>query len=918
MRDILPPISARPSAVSRIIAAVAVAATTVAAWLSQGTLAFTGAGEARVAVLPLSIASIVIVVGAGAAVLSVWRAGASLAPLWLLGLIALPWISASAPAAFLIWSGPMALAVWAAIALSIAASRWDGRWMDRVLVRLKADPDVRLKPDATGDTRATLAAGAIACVIYSIAAWQVAPSIPGGDEPHYLIITQSLLKDHDLRIENNHRQGDYRPYFAGELPKPDYRRRGRNGEIYSIHAPGLPALVAPAFAIAGYHGVIVFLVLLASAGSALAWRLAWIVTKRTDAAWFGWAAVTFSTSEIFHSFTVYPDGPGGVIVLTGVWALLRAQRESKTGVERVGPWWLHGAALAALPWIHTRFALLAGGFGALILLRLSTTKNAAAKAVAFLVIPAVSALCWVGFFMAIYGTPDPAAPYANEEGAASFIPGGLAGLFFDQRFGVLAYAPVLICALAGLVVMVRERTSRRLGLELLFVVIPYVLAVTHFAMWWGGTSAPGRFFVPILLAMTIPCAAGWGAIRHRATRVTICAALAYTAFASSALIFVDGGRLAYNIRQAYAGWLEWLNGATDLSLGAPSWWKGQEITRMLLVRDAAVWVAALAGAWLVLRSIESTRALRTRGALCAAAAGAYALAVMLALTIVWTLAGADAINSTPAQLDVLRRIGREPRLLALSLPALHRIRTGDLPSMLRIEPRPSAAPGGAGPNDRPLYQVALVPAGQYRLRPRAVGGAGWLMVGVGRDQFSLRSGPLGAPPQPVTLDFPVDVRAIVVRGDEQARRSIRALTIEPVSVVPAAARLSADYARRAVRYGASTVFFLDDRSFPEPEAFWIGGERRSTMVLQPGSARPFAMLLVRNAPVDNRVVIQSGGSRDEMQLAPGEERRVELPIDPQHGAALFTVTTTAGFRPSAVDPKSRDDRFLGVWIRVVE
>jgi len=103
------------------------------------------------------------------------------------------------------------------------------------------------------------------------------------------------------------------------------------------------------------------------------------------------------------------------------------------------------------------------------------------------------------------------------------IPGGLAGLFFDQRFGVLTYTPVLICALVGLVVMVRERALRRLGLELLFVIVPYLLAVTHFAMWWGGTSAPGRFFVPILLAMAIPAAVGWSAIRHRATRVSLSA-----------------------------------------------------------------------------------------------------------------------------------------------------------------------------------------------------------------------------------------------------------------------------------------------------------------------------------------------------------------------------------------------------------
>jgi len=873
-----------------------------AAWLSQATLAFAGTGAARVAIFPFSLTSLLIVVAAAALVWLAWRAGASLAPLWLLALVALPWLSASAPPALLIWSGPMVLAVWAAIAVSM-------------LVTLPAGRAFRLR-QGSGGLAGPAVAGAIALIVYSVAAWQVAPSIPGGDEPHYLIITQSLLEDHDLKIENNHRQGDYHAYFAGELPKPDYRRRGRNGEIYSIHAPGLPALIAPAFAVGGYHAVVAFLILVASAGSALAWSLALIVTGRRDAAWFGWAAVTLSTSQIFHSFTVYPDGVGGVLVATGVWALLRAQQEAESKSERITPWWLHGAALALLPWIHTRFALLAGGLGALILLRLSTTKNAAGKAVAFLIIPAVSALAWVGFFMAIYGTPDPAAPYANEEGAASYIPGGLAGLFFDQRFGVLVYEPVLICAIGGLAVMVRDRARRRLGLELLFVVIPYLLAVTHFAMWWGGTSAPGRFLVPVLLLMTIPCAAGWSAIRHRATRVTISAALAYTVFVSCALVFVDGGRLAYNIRQAYALLLEWLNGATDLALGAPSWWKGQEITRLVLLRDALVWAAAFTGAWLLLRAIDAARWIRSRGALLAAAGWVYAVAVMVSLTAVWALADAQPINSAPAQLDVLRRLGREPRLLAVSLPGLVRISPDLVPSTLRIHLRPSDAPGGAGPNDRPLYQVPRVPGGLYRLRPQIAGAGGWLMIGIGRDQFSLSSEPLTLAPR--IQRFPVDVRAIVVRGDEQARRMVRDLILEPVSIVPPSQRLTPEYARHAVLYPTATVFFLDERSFPEPDAFWIGGGRQSTVALQATAPNPLPSITldVRNAPVENRVVMESGSWRQEMQLGPGESRQIVVPAANPPGTALLTVTTSAGFRPSAVDPKSRDDRFLGLWIQV--
>jgi len=192
-----------------------------------------------------------------------------------------------------------------------------------------------------------------------------------------------------------------------------------------------------------------------------------------------------------------------------------------------------------------------------------------------------------------------------------------------------------------------------------------------------------------------------------------------------------------------------------------------------------------------------------------------------------------------------------------------------------------------------------------------------MMIGIGRDQFSLISGPLTNPPQSIELDFPVDVRAIIVRGDEQARRSVHGLTIEPISVIPATSRLSTDYARRAVRYGRTTVYFLDDKSFVEPDAFWLGGARNSTLAIQPDSSDSVT-LLVRNAPVDNRVTFESASWREAIAFAPGEERRVQVPIDRQRGAGLLRVTASAGFRPSALDPKSRDDRYLGVYVKLVD
>ena len=111
------------------------------------------------------------------------------------------------------------------------------------------------------------------------------------------------------------------------------------------------------------------------------------------------------------------------------------------------------------------------------------------------------------------------------------------------------------------------------------------------------------------------------------------------------------------------------------------------------------------------------------------------------------------------------------------------------------------------------------------------------------------------------------------------------------------------------------MFFLDERSFAEPEGFWIGGSRQSAFVVQPDRPQSSVDLTLRNAPVENRLTLASGQWREELTLAPGEERHVQVPLGPGQRAALVTATTTAGFRPSASTPDSRDDRFLGVWVK---
>jgi hypothetical protein len=864
----------------------------LAAWLSIGTIGFQSANGERIGLLPLSAVAIVTVVAAAAGVLALVRLGAPRTPLSLLLLAVLPWVPGPVPAAFLIWSGPASAMVWIAVVLMM----WRGlpnrvRWRSPLVVK------------------APVQAGLCALLLFGAAAWRATPTL-SGDEPHYLVITQSLLLDGDIDIRNNHRRHDYQSFYQGELA-PHFQRLGRNGAMYSVHAPGISALVLPAFAVAGYRGVVVLLVVVGAAGTAVAWWVAWLATKRTDAAWFAWAVVTLPVTAVFNSFTVYPDGTGGVLPLTGLWALLRADEERRSGAERMAPWFWHGVALATLPWLHSRFAVIAGGFGAVILLRLASTRRPATKAVAFLVVPAVSAMLWLGFFIALYGTPDPSAPYsAGELGSIQWIPGGLTGLLFDQRFGLLPYAPVVAFALAGVVMMLVRSEYRRLGIEGLFVAVPYLLTVTHFAMWWGGLSAPARFAAPVLPLLAVPAAVCWVGLEGRRERTLAVAALAFTGFATAVLVTVDRGRLAYNLRDTPALWLEWLSRPADLARAMPWWTRGGDLP---FFADVAIWLAAAAGVVLVVRAAGSALADRTAVAL--AYAWALAAAAMVASSAVWVVRGVDGHNVVGGQLGLLRGVAETPHAAGLDLSRLRAIQPSAVPRRVRIElSRPLSDRRGASRDTRPLFDIPRVPAGEYSVTPVARDPRGWLMVGIGSDQFSLVSGPLASPPQSVHLRFPMTVRNISVRGDEDAHQSVSGLILEPIAVMPAG-RWGAETGRRAVKYGGSTVFFLDDRSFPEPEGFWLGGRRSSSIVVQADDSRPVLTMMMRNGPVANHATVDVAGARTELEFGPGEERQVSIPVDASRGAAHVTVSVTGGFRPSEQDPASRDTRFLGIWVK---
>jgi hypothetical protein len=116
------------------------------------------------------------------------------------------------------------------------------------------------------------------------------------------------------------------------------------------------------------------------------------------------------------------------------------------------------------------------------------------------------------------------------------------------------------------------------------------------------------------------------------------------------------------------------------------------------------------------------------------------------------------------------------------------------------------------------------------------------------------------------------------------------------------------------------LYLMDENAFmPESQKrFWVAGAARAEMILRTDRAIEKATLQLHSV-VANHVMISLGRAHASIDLPRDGDGTVVLEPGPgavykESRAYVFTVTTTNGFVPADVDPKSQDRRFLGVFI----
>ena len=823
-------------------------------------------------------------------------------PLCALGLLALPYLpwlpdrlpvlrAAAGPARFLVWTVVAWLVGAPGIARSLGASM--GRW--RWCVPL---------------ARRSLVIFVASAVVFGAVAWRMVgtPLFPGGDEPHYLVITQSLLRDGDLKIENNHARGDYREYF-GQTLKPDYLALGKDGAIYSVHPVGMPILAIPAFTLGGYHGVVVMMILMAALASTLMWRWAFEFTGSAPAATFAWAGAALTAPFLFNAFTVYPEIPAALAVMVAL-----TWRPSAT---TVGVALIRGTAIGVLPWLSTKYAPMAAALVVVSVLRGGWKP----RAILALVTPVVALFAgWFAFFYVIWGTISPSAPYgASEPMTLRYLAHGGLGLLFDQEYGLVAAAPVLIAGLVGIGHLVRTGGARaRRGLELAATFGALLVTVGAFRLWWGGEASAGRPVASGLLLLGLPLAWLYARSADRpAARAGLHVLLALSLGMVGVMLLSPDGMLAHQDRDGTSVLVDWASPTWPLSSAFPSFIIGslrEAIARMLawLMMGAVV-------AWLVWRLGPRRFGAGALAALMLAVAGSATVA-----SVFWTTAALPAFApESRDRVPLLDRFDRARRPTAVLFDPLSRISSADALSRVTLIARPGLRTDPQSLD--PLWNARFaLPAGEYRLRltrPAAASAGGTMLaLQVGRTGPALERWSIEGPVWERRFLLPVDADFVAILAPPELGAVDGELQLTPVMVVDEGSRIRRPPGSGVLRHGGLTAFFHGDGAFPEADGFWTRGSATAqvTYAADAGSPVRAVGVIVDCGPVANEVTLSTPTWEERVALTPGSTRAVMIPTVAQPALGLqvapVEIAVRSGFVPALVDRTSTDRRSLGCWI----
>jgi hypothetical protein len=339
------------------------------------------------------------------------------------------------------------------------------------------------------------------------------PSYLSGDEPHYIMMTDSLSKDGDFNLKNDYELGRSTNYLKGPGLEPHLSLLiDRNSpRWYSIHTIGLPLILAIPYHYFGVDGARVWLMLLQFSLVCTFYLILKKHIKSSTRIWLG--VILFLTCPLLwqNLGSIFPDLL--IVNIAGLIVLLFGKKEQLSNVV-IAALFLLGTL------IHSKALVL---IGPLVLLHFLWLVNAGSlwnsikKQWAAIMLLMAGALGYASFLYVNYGVFIPSQLYGGTGQLYSANPiYNVIAMFTDRSKGLFVHYPLLLIATpfvirAGvdLFKLAKTLTSNRKKYTsnhfLVFgLVAGYLfLAVTLVSFFdWSGSTAPnGRNILPFILAI---------------------------------------------------------------------------------------------------------------------------------------------------------------------------------------------------------------------------------------------------------------------------------------------------------------------------------------------------------------------------------------------------------------------------------
>ena len=392
--------------------------------------------------------------------------------------------------------------------------------------------------------------------------------IPTGDEPHYLVISQTLQIYHSLDVGLDYAHNDYKVFYTGPLGPLQHTSLNKRGQLLPLHSIGAPILWLIPFVIGGRLGTLLFMALLSVLIVVNIYLLLVSLGIQRNYAFATSLGMALASPIWIYSHHNFVEPVAALFCVYIVQVLFKERLRT---LDLVGS----SLALGVLPWIHIRFALLEMVLACFLVARVyQDYRFSKVGAYISAILPVVGMfLIFEAYNFFVWGSLNPAVNQANS-GEVPFDVApwrGLYGLFFDQEYGLLTNFPIFLFLLGGIILACKKKYLR-FNLLLLLLAVPYILTIASFHNWDGAISPPARFMMVL-----VPLFAFYLALALQEARSWIVNGL-FLLFAGVAILY-EGVSL-----DVPGGWMNWEDGRSrpllliaqklhlPLNQGVPSVW----------------------------------------------------------------------------------------------------------------------------------------------------------------------------------------------------------------------------------------------------------------------------------------------------------------------------------------------------------